>query len=97
AMMLSDIVRDHRVIICVGSGGVGKTTTSAAIALWGALAGRRAVVLTIDPAVFTREGLRARGELFAMMLDQKGAWDRLVARHAPSDEIRERILKNRFY
>jgi len=32
-----------------------------------------------------------------MMLDQKGAWDRLVARHAPSDEVRERILRNRFY
>jgi anion-transporting ArsA/GET3 family ATPase len=34
----------------VGSGGVGKTTTAAAIALWGALVGRRTAVLTIDPA-----------------------------------------------
>ena len=33
-----------------------------------------------------------RGTLAAMMLDQKNAWDRLVARHAPSDEVRERIL-----
>lgn len=37
-------------VVCVGSGGVGKTTTSAAIALWGAMQGRRAMVLTIDPA-----------------------------------------------
>jgi len=37
-------------VICVGSGGVGKTTMAASIALQGALRGRRAVVLTIDPA-----------------------------------------------
>ncbi|RMF20721.1 MAG: ArsA family ATPase [Deltaproteobacteria bacterium] len=37
-------------IVCVGSGGVGKTTTAAALALKGALEGRRAMVLTIDPA-----------------------------------------------
>jgi anion-transporting ArsA/GET3 family ATPase len=117
--MLDALVRDHRVVICVGSGGVGKTTTSAAIALWGAVQGRRAVVLTIDPArrladslglgalgdeprlvdnaVLARHGVEARGMLSAMMLDQKGSWDRLIARHAPSDEARERILRNRFY
>jgi anion-transporting ArsA/GET3 family ATPase len=117
--MLDALVRDHRVVICVGSGGVGKTTTSAAIALWGAVQGRRAVVLTIDPArrladslglgalgdeprlvdnaVLARHGVKARGMLSAMMLDQKGSWDRLIARHAPSDEARERILRNRFY
>lgn len=39
-----------RVLICCGSGGVGKTTTSAALALRQALLGRRVVVLTIDPA-----------------------------------------------
>src|SRR5581483_4595760 len=37
-----------------------------------------------------------RGSLAAMMLDQKGAWDALVERHAPPD-ARERILKNPFY
>jgi anion-transporting ArsA/GET3 family ATPase len=117
--MLDTLVRQHRVVICVGSGGVGKTTTSAALALWGAQQGRRAVVLTIDPArrladslglgalgdqphvvdpaVLARHGVVARGTLSAMMLDQKDAWDRLVARHAPSDDVRERILRNRFY
>ncbi|MFV0533867.1 MAG: ArsA family ATPase [Cumulibacter sp.] len=39
-----------RVIVCCGAGGVGKTTTSASIALRAAEAGRRVVVLTIDPA-----------------------------------------------
>jgi len=37
-------------LVCVGSGGVGKTTTAAALALWGALHGRRTAVVTIDPA-----------------------------------------------
>jgi anion-transporting ArsA/GET3 family ATPase len=39
-----------RIIICCGSGGVGKTTLSAAIGILGALSGRKTIVLTIDPA-----------------------------------------------
>jgi anion-transporting ArsA/GET3 family ATPase len=39
-----------RILVCCGSGGVGKTTTAAALALRAAERGRRVVVLTIDPA-----------------------------------------------
>ncbi len=39
-----------RIVVCCGSGGVGKTTTSAALAVRGADRGRRVAVLTIDPA-----------------------------------------------
>jgi anion-transporting ArsA/GET3 family ATPase len=39
-----------RILVCCGSGGVGKTTTAAALALRAAESGRRTVVLTIDPA-----------------------------------------------
>ena len=42
--------RETKIMICCGSGGVGKTTTSAAIALRAAEAGRKVAVLTIDPA-----------------------------------------------
>jgi anion-transporting ArsA/GET3 family ATPase len=42
--------RTTAIIVCCGSGGVGKTTTAAALALRAAERGRRAVVLTIDPA-----------------------------------------------
>ncbi|NNG19629.1 ArsA family ATPase [Naumannella sp. ID2617S] len=42
--------RSVQIVICCGSGGVGKTTTSAALALRAAEQGRRVVVLTIDPA-----------------------------------------------
>lgn len=41
---------ESKLIICIGSGGVGKTTTSAALALLAALRGRKTLVLTIDPA-----------------------------------------------
>ena len=110
--------RATSVIVCAGSGGVGKTTTAAALAPGArGRAGARSV-LTIDPARRladslglaalgnerarrARRMLRAHGSSrarsTAMMLDQKGAWDALVERHAPSDEVRERILANRFY
>jgi anion-transporting ArsA/GET3 family ATPase len=115
---LRDVVAGHRIVVSAGSGGVGKTTVAASLALWGSLQGRRTVVLTIDPAkrlatslgletldsvpreipaaVFGAQGLTPAGSLWAMMLDQKGAWDALVERHAPP-EARARILENPFY
>ena len=43
-------VEDRKIICCVGSGGVGKTTTAAALAVAAAMDGRKTLVLTIDPA-----------------------------------------------
>jgi anion-transporting ArsA/GET3 family ATPase len=117
-MTMRELVARHRVVISAGSGGVGKTTVAASIALWGALEGRRTAVLTIDPArrlasslglaslghepreiardIFAAQGLAPKAPLWAMMLDQKGAWDALVDRYAPAD-ARDRILANPFY
>jgi len=47
---LESLVRNQRIIVCCGAGGVGKTTTAAALALAGARLGRRVLVLTIDPS-----------------------------------------------
>lgn len=49
-MSLLEILRSHRVVVTVGSGGVGKTTSAAALAVHAALEGRRVLCLTIDPA-----------------------------------------------
>src|SRR5215203_638932 len=47
---LIDVLLERRILICVGSGGVGKTTTAATLALAAARRGKRTLVLTIDPA-----------------------------------------------
>ena len=48
--MIDALLSSHRVVACVGAGGVGKTTLAATLALRAALSGRRTLVLTIDPA-----------------------------------------------
>ena len=45
-----ELLRTRRIIVCCGAGGVGKTTTAAALSLAAARAGRRVLVLTIDPS-----------------------------------------------
>jgi len=47
---LEPLIRSKKVIVCCGAGGVGKTTTAAAIGVASAVQGRKALVLTIDPA-----------------------------------------------
>jgi anion-transporting ArsA/GET3 family ATPase len=100
------------VVVCCGSGGVGKTTISAALGLQAASMGRRAVVVTIDPAKRLADALgvpggltndpvrldiEAPGELWALMLDPATTFDGLVVANAVNDEQAERILSNRFY
>jgi anion-transporting ArsA/GET3 family ATPase len=116
---LADVLQERRILVCVGSGGVGKTTTAAAVALAAARRGKRTLVLTIDPArrLANSLGLESlghqvqqvdpalvgrgapsdRGELWAMMLDQKQAFDEVVARHAKDPEAVKRILANPVY
>ena len=47
---ITPIIEEGRLIVCAGPGGVGKTTSAAALGLQAALRGRRCIVLTIDPA-----------------------------------------------
>ena len=108
---LRELLRTNRIVVCTGSGGVGKTTTAAVLALEGARLGLRACVVTIDPArrlanAMGLEGLTNTptrvpgpwpGELWALMLDTKSTFDALVVKHAETPEQAENILANRFY
>ncbi|WTU30548.1 ArsA family ATPase [Kitasatospora purpeofusca] len=100
-----------RIIVCCGSGGVGKTTTAAAIGLRAAERGRKVVVLTIDPARRLAQsmglteldntprivkGVTGDGELQAMMLDMKRTFDEVVLAHADPERARV-IMENPFY
>lgn len=108
---LADIIEQSRVVVCCGSGGVGKTTTAAVIALEAARAGRRTVVVTIDPArrladalglagltnTPSRIDVEVPGEMHALMLDTKSTFDGLVRRYSADPDQARRILDNRFY
>ncbi|MCF6509860.1 ArsA family ATPase [Blastococcus sp. MG754426] len=113
AMELAELIADRqtRIVVCCGAGGVGKTTTSAALGLAAAEAGRTVVVLTIDPARRLAQSLGlteldneprkvdvpgAPGELHAMMLDMKRTFDEIVTAHS-TPERAQQILDNPFY
>jgi anion-transporting ArsA/GET3 family ATPase len=51
------LLAQKKIILCLGGGGVGKTTVSAALALAAALRGRRVALLTIDPAKRLKDAL----------------------------------------
>jgi anion-transporting ArsA/GET3 family ATPase len=102
---------ETRIVVCCGSGGVGKTTTAAALGLRAAERGRKVVVLTIDPARRLAQsmgidsldntprrvkGVEGSGELHAMMLDMKRTFDEIVEAHADGDRAAA-ILGNPFY
>lgn len=117
---LAAALASKRILVCVGSGGVGKTTTAATLALEAARRGRRTLVLTIDPAkrlanslglaglghelqevdpalVHHGQPAGSPGSLHAMMLDQKRAFDEMVARYARDPAAVQRIFQNPVY
>ncbi|MEU8394334.1 ArsA family ATPase [Nonomuraea sp. NPDC048892] len=100
-----------RIIVCCGAGGVGKTTTAAALGLRAAERGRCAVVLTVDPARRLAQSMglteldntprlvsspEGDGQLYAMMLDMKRTFDEIIEAHADPERARQ-ILSNPFY
>lgn len=101
---------ETRVVICCGAGGVGKTTTAAAMALHAAENGRKVAVLTIDPARRLAQSLgmseltnepqpveiNGSGTLDAMMLDMRRTFDDMVVEHS-TPERAAAIMDNAFY
>jgi anion-transporting ArsA/GET3 family ATPase len=108
---LVELLEGSRIVVVCGSGGVGKTTISAALAVRLAEMGRRTALLTVDPARRLATALRLPGSpgertqlrlaggrrLDALQLDTQRTFDELIRRHAGSAERRDRVLSNRFY
>src|SRR5665213_1236167 len=101
-MSVADLLQDKRVCICGGSGGVGKTTTSAAIALGMAARGAKVAVVTIDPAKrlanalglreLDNEPRRVEPERLAGGFEVKGElWAMMLDPKRTFDELIERI------
>ena len=109
--MIDRWLEGKEVCVCAGPGGVGKTSTAAAIALGMAARGGKVAVLTIDPARRLAHALGldelgheahlvdapVKGELWAMMLDPKRTFDDLVEQHAPDERTRDSVLANPIY
>lgn len=107
------LLEERKLIVLVGEGGVGKTSTAAALALAAAESGKRAAVLTVDPAprlgdALGLDSIQGRptevslpesisGSLTAMRLDAKGTFDRMVERFAGEPENVDALLANPIY
>ncbi len=106
---LHDLLAERHIIVCTGSGGVGKTTVAATLALAAASQGRRTIVVTIDPAKRLAQSLGLKvldntpravagtPNLDAMMLDMQQTFDDVIDRHAQDPARAARIKANRFY
>jgi len=99
---VADLLQGKRICVCGGSGGVGKTTTSAAVALGMAARGLKVAVVTIDPARRLANALgldelentprRVEPERFAGQLEMRGElWAMMLDPKRTFDELIERI------
>jgi len=98
-----------KIRIVLGTGGVGKTSIAAALALNYARRGLKTLVITIDPSLRlkTTLGLKETGEnqkiyfenleLHACLLDSKLVFDQFVTRGLENPESLKKLLKNRLY
>ena len=102
------LLKNNKVVICMGTGGVGKTTISAALGVYAARSGLRTLVLTIDPAKRLAQSLGIENQpgvdvavpgvpgLFACMIDPQSEFDNFV-RSNVENRIAEGLIKNPLY
>ncbi len=111
--LYNSFIDDSKVIIALGSGGVGKTTSSLGIAIAAAHHGKKVCLLSIDPAKRLASALGIKlggnlssvkligntegGTLDAAMLDQKAVFDEMVQKFTATDQTYQKILAHPIY
>lgn len=103
---------DASLVVLCGPGGVGKTTMAATIGASMAARGRNVLVLTVDPARRLAGALGladtgnvevavavpgATGTLTMAMIDTHASWNDMIARHAPDEATKNKVLANELY
>lgn len=103
-----ELLKSHRVLICAGTGGVGKTSLSSSLGVLAARNGLRTLVLTIDPAQRLAQALGIKKEtgvdvpvasvngLWASMMDPRKEFDEFVL-GSVDNGIARALFKNRLY
>lgn len=103
---MKDSLLSAKVLVCVGTGGVGKTTLAATIGKWLSQQGKRTLVLTVDPAqrLKTTFGLDQTGEwtevapnLWASVVDPRKTFDDFVRKASNHDPSSEKLFQNNLY
>jgi anion-transporting ArsA/GET3 family ATPase len=111
-MNFEELFKKNNVIICVGSGGVGKTTVSASLGVRAAELGHKVLVVTIDPSRRLKEALGVgdktfkptrvpgqnfKGEIWALLLDAENIFREFIVSASSRPELADQLLKNRLY
>jgi len=105
-MTLADLLKQRKVLICVGSGGVGKTTLSSSLGVLAARRGMKVLVMTIDPSLRLREALGLEkttsdivkvpnqnysGRLDASLLVSEEIFEKFIRKAAKYPEMAEKL------
>lgn len=109
--MKKDFFGDTKILICIGSGGVGKTTIAATLGILAAQQGKRVLVLTIDPAqrlasvlglgektdITEVPGQHYPGKLYASVIDHQKTFEEFVLRASKKAPGATKILQNKLF
>lgn len=102
------LLKSHKILVCAGSGGIGKTTLSASLGVLAADSGLRTLVLTIDPAQRLAQAMGLESQpgvevavkgvdrLSALMIDPRREFDEFVL-GSVDNAIAKGLFKNRLY
>lgn len=106
---MKDLILNSKVIVCIGNGGVGKTTVSAALSIEAAKLGKKVLVLTIDPSQrlktilgfsdgVSESKVKVDGvEIDAAILDSKSVFEQFLSRVSSNPDSIQKIKNNRLY